>query len=158
MLLSIGWIVYVIFENRKYNRVQRQILNTLNQDNDELLHRIRNLEIAQCASPIISGNSTLSKMLQCPAIPPPNNATGVAAGQVSPSSPVHQLQTRPMMQNIPGFGVQVGGMMVTTPSNHPMPPMPNYGFFGNGPLGLSEQFQNPMQQQMNQPMIPVPFR
>lgn len=150
--LSLGWISYMIYQQRKVDRAQRSILQSLENESrkmEQMLTRLRNLEVSQCANPAISSNPALFEQLRCPpttATPLPN-ATGALA------------QTVPLPQNMPGFGMQSGNIMVTAPQQPNMPPLPNYGFFGQGPAGLSEQYNNPMQHMMrDSPNIPVPFR
>jgi hypothetical protein len=159
--LSLVWIIYAVIQQRRNERIQRAIVQTLNKDVDQLdvlLNRLRNLEISQCSNPAISSNPKLASLLNCPAPAALiSTAPSVVAGQVSPSSPLSQMTTQQMMQSAPGFGVRVGNQVVSAvPPN--MPPLPNYGFFGNGPAGLSEQFQHPQQQLLTSGSIPVPFR
>lgn len=155
--LSMGWIVFAIYQQKKNDRIQRAIIQTLNQDVNHLenmLNRLRNLELSQCADPSVASNAKLSALLNCPSIPPVTTA-----GQVSPSSPLSNVNTRAMLRQIPGFGVRVGNEVVNSSLSN-MPPMPNYGFFGTGPAGLSEQFQHPQQLLLSGSTqnIPVPFR
>lgn len=162
--LSMAWIVYAIYQQRKTDRIQRAIVQALNQDISHLEHiveRLRNLELSQCTNPAVSGNPNLAALLNCPnALPQQQQQQPIAAGQVSPSSPLSNVQTQSMMQQIPGFGVRVGNQIVNSSLSN-MPPMPNYGFFGTGPSGLSDQFQHPQQLLLTGATshnIPVPFR
>ena len=115
---SLGALSYILWQHRKTQAAQQKqdvVLRALNAEMravEMLDDRLRNLELAQCASPHVRQNDMLRQALNCP----------------MPRAPVASPP-------VAGVGAQVSASPMGPPPQ--VTNMPNYGFYGDGPAGLA---------------------
>jgi hypothetical protein len=131
---SISALSYIAWQHKKnQDSFAKQdaslaVLRTETRAIESIDTRLRNLEIAQCASAQVQQNPQLAQILNCPRpqaptmpqAPPP-------VGPVGPISPV---------------GAMAQYQQSAMPAMRQAPVLPNYGFFGDGPSGTGSHGSN----------------
>lgn len=139
---SLTALSYILWQHRKNQESfdkQDTLLQQVNQEVRairQIDRRLRNLELSECEKPSTRENPSLARLLNCPAPPPTQPVSG------------------PGTLGTPGVGAHVR-------SHHygGQPMLPNYGFFGDGPAGMTTPIQMPAFQTGGQPnAVPMPFR
>ena len=113
------------------------------------------MELAQCANPHVRNDEILSQLLRCPAPPVqvPQNTTSQVPVRVVDSVGRQQPSVLGGSATSTGFG----GFAFT--GRQSVPPLPNYGFSGDGPHGMSPGgAAMPAFAPSQEISIPVPFR
>jgi hypothetical protein len=139
-LVSISALTFVIWQYGK-SKDNQEALVKHHVDKGKMLNtldgRLRNLELAQCSNPYVRQNTQLTNLLNCP----PASSSGPLASAppapeiIRPQRPSAEVMQPSRTSTLQMPGGYVGKTNVATSQN--LPPMPNYGFFGDGPAGLA---------------------
>ena len=139
-LASVSALSYIAWQHRKNQAlfakqdelIQRHVAEAKMLNNVD--GRLRNLELTQCSNPYVRQNAQLANILNCP--PPQSGPVGPVGQMDRVQRPSSITMQQPPTQHQPVMpGGYVGRTNVAASQN--LPPMPNYGFYGDGPAGTA---------------------
>lgn len=151
-IFSLAALSYILIQHKKSQAsyAKQDALLQLNMSRVKQINtmdaRLRNLELAQCSNPYVRENPQLTHLLNCPQI----------QRQAAPPGPPPPPQVQQQQQQ----GVMPAAYVSAAASQN-LPPMPNYGFFGDGPAGTGSgatMMMGAFATDSPGGMVPVPFQ
>ena len=149
VVLLAGFLLYYYWRDRLLNRKQDAQTASIAQAVDNtntLFERLRVLELAQCNDPVTKTNANLRKLLKCPPETTKPKTSPAASSDFrstittapaafhAANSQQKPIYTLPRQQS-----ESASTYYAQDPTPRFSPPLPNYGFFGSGPMAYNSQ-------------------